>query len=62
MYWTVIGMSYGGSLAAWARMKYPEIIFCAIAINAPMLAKADFSGKLVPTGLTRIKKNTLLRW
>lgn len=42
--WVVIGLSYGGTLATWARYKYPDLITSAVAVNAPLLAKVDFAG------------------
>ncbi len=42
--WVVFGCSYPGTLAAWARQKYPHLIQAAVASSAPMLATADFPG------------------
>ena len=38
----IMGGSYSGALAAWARVKYPTAFDGAIATSAPILAKEDF--------------------
>ncbi|KAI7821399.1 serine carboxypeptidase S28-domain-containing protein [Gamsiella multidivaricata] len=35
MRWILAGCSYGGSLAAWARRRYPSKVFAAFASSAP---------------------------
>ncbi|XP_065205171.1 putative serine protease K12H4.7 [Planococcus citri] len=41
--WIVFGGSYAGSLAAWARLKYPYLIHGAVSSSGPLLAKVDFA-------------------
>ncbi|XP_041975520.1 putative serine protease K12H4.7 [Aricia agestis] len=38
----VVGGSYAGNLAAWARALYPELVDAAVASSGPVLAKKDF--------------------
>ncbi|KAJ1948214.1 hypothetical protein EC988_005264, partial [Linderina pennispora] len=40
--WVVTGGSYSATLAAWARMQYPDLIHAAYASSAPVIAQVDF--------------------
>uniref|UniRef100_G3UJM7 Serine protease 16 n=1 Tax=Loxodonta africana TaxID=9785 RepID=G3UJM7_LOXAF len=40
--WVAFGCWYGGFLAAWSRIKYPELFAAAVGSSAPMQAKANF--------------------
>lgn len=42
--WIAFGGSYPGSLAAWVREKYPNLIYGSVSTSGPLLAKADFYG------------------
>ncbi|GMT23496.1 hypothetical protein PFISCL1PPCAC_14793, partial [Pristionchus fissidentatus] len=44
--WIVFGGSYAGNLAAWSRLKHPELIIGAVSSSAPLLAQLDFYGYL----------------
>ncbi|CAG4954229.1 unnamed protein product [Colias eurytheme] len=38
----LIGGSYAGNLAAWMRLKFPNLVDAAYASSSPVLAKKDF--------------------
>ncbi|KAG0175495.1 hypothetical protein DFQ28_000083 [Apophysomyces sp. BC1034] len=40
--WIVYGGSYSGSLAAWMRYKYSDIVFASIPASAPVEARYNF--------------------
>ncbi|VDO79353.1 unnamed protein product [Soboliphyme baturini] len=40
----VFGCGYAGSLAVWFRLKYEHLCNGAVAFNAPLELKADYSG------------------
>lgn len=40
--WVIVGGSYAGNLAAYARTRYPQEFAGALASSAPLWAKADF--------------------
>ncbi|KAJ1960304.1 hypothetical protein IWQ62_004282 [Dispira parvispora] len=40
--WIIVGGSYAGNLAAWMRLKYPDLVFAAYSSSAPVRAKRDF--------------------
>ncbi|XP_018571430.1 putative serine protease K12H4.7 [Anoplophora glabripennis] len=41
--WIVYGGSYSGSLAAWMRLKHPDLVQGAVSSSAPLFAKVDFT-------------------
>lgn len=40
--WVAFGGSYPGSLAAWLREKYANLVHGSISTSGPLLALADF--------------------
>ena len=40
--WVVLGRSYGGTLAALFRLKFPHLVTGAFATSGPLQAKVDF--------------------
>ena len=42
--WVLIGGSYPGMLAAFARARYPDLFDCAVASSAPVHPQLDFQG------------------
>ncbi|XP_045200645.2 putative serine protease K12H4.7 isoform X2 [Mercenaria mercenaria] len=46
----LFGGSYAGSLAAWARSRYPYIVDGAVASSAPMVAMMEFQDYYVGVG------------
>ncbi|KAK6024191.1 hypothetical protein OSTOST_10003 [Ostertagia ostertagi] len=43
--WIVFGGSYAGSLALWARQKYPKLIAGAVGSSALLQPRVDFWGE-----------------
>jgi len=44
--WFVMGASYSGALAAWARASHPHLYHAAYASGAPAVAIVDIPGKI----------------
>ncbi|KIH60371.1 serine carboxypeptidase S28 [Ancylostoma duodenale] len=40
--WVTFGGSYSGALAAWARVKHPELVAMAVGSSGPVQAEVDF--------------------
>ena len=45
--WVTFGGSYSGALAAWLRLKHPELVFAAVGSSGPVQAEVDFIGTIV---------------
>ncbi|VDL73481.1 unnamed protein product [Nippostrongylus brasiliensis] len=43
--WVTFGGSYSGALAAWARVKHPELVAMAVGSSGPVQAEVDFVGE-----------------
>ncbi|PIO65560.1 hypothetical protein TELCIR_12762 [Teladorsagia circumcincta] len=43
--WVTFGGSYSGALAAWARVKHPELVAMAVGSSGPVQAEVDFVGR-----------------
>jgi serine protease 16 len=44
--WVVFGCSYSGSLSAWFRTKYPNLVVASVAPSGPVLAQIDYASFL----------------
>ena len=40
--WVSFGGSYSGNLAAWLRVKHPELVSYAVGSSGPVYAEVDF--------------------
>ncbi|XP_057643027.1 thymus-specific serine protease [Chionomys nivalis] len=54
--WICFGGSYAGSLATWTRLKFPHLVFAAVASSAPLSAVLDFHAynEVVARSLTQV--------
>ena len=43
--WIVLGGFYGGSLAAWARKKYPHLVDGAVASSPLITIESEYSSR-----------------
>ncbi|XP_064615580.1 thymus-specific serine protease-like [Liolophura sinensis] len=50
--WIVFGGSYAGTLAAWFRLKYPDLVNAAVASSAPVFPTKDFKDYYVTAALS----------
>ncbi|CAO3641378.1 unnamed protein product [Cunninghamella blakesleeana] len=46
--WILRGGSYSGNLAAWMRLKYPDLVDVAVASSSPVQAQFDFYQYYIP--------------
>lgn len=44
--WVVFGCSYSGSLSAWFRTKYPNLVVASVAPSGPVVAQIDYASFL----------------
>ncbi|KAK6035791.1 hypothetical protein COOONC_26704 [Cooperia oncophora] len=52
--WVTFGGSYSGALAAWARVKHPELVAMAVGSSGPVQAEVDFVGEFANSHKTLI--------
>lgn len=43
--WIVFGGSYGGALAVWLKVKYPEMVFGVVSSSGPINPVINFESK-----------------